>query len=411
MATAYKTTAYERFLDYASRGDPYPLFWELRKTPVAQQPDGSYVVSTYREIVSLLHDPRVSSDLRNLPEIANIRIPAEEGVPQLPPEFIRRDPPDHDRLRAAVMKHFGPPGTPGRVAGMEPRLLEIITELLDGLADRQRIDVVDDFAYPLPVAVICELLGVPREDEPLFHRWSQISVETNDPTTGTIVERNRRRFETLAKLGQYLDGLADAHLQNPGDDLLSALVTDGEMARPDVLSTSALLLIAGHETTVNLITNAMLTLLRHPEVLDRLRGDPGYAVKVVEELLRYEPPIHMPGPRRTALEDIDIAGTTIPKGSVIILVLASGSRDPARFADPDRFDPDRADNQHLGFGGGIHFCFGAPLARLETRLALTQLVQRLINPRLVVDPPTYRHPPNLRGPLHLPLDIDGVRAA
>ncbi|TDD42343.1 cytochrome P450 [Nonomuraea terrae] len=405
------TTTYETFLDYANRADPYPLFPQLRRTPVARQPDGSYVVSTYREIVALLHDPRVSSDLRNLPEIANIRIAPDDAAPQLPPEFIRRDPPDHDRLRAMVMKHFGPPGAPGRVAGMESRMREIITELIDGLAGRSRIDVVDDFAYPLPVTVICEMLGVPRPDEPLFHKWSQIAVETNDPTTGTIVERNRRRFETLAKLGQYLDGLADAHQREPGDDLLSALVTDGEMARPDVLSTAALLLIAGHETTVNLIANGMLTLLRHPHVLERLRQDPGYAVNVVEELLRYEPPIHMPGPRRTALADIEIAGTTIPQGSVIVLVLASGNRDPARFADPDRFDPDRRDNQHLGFGGGIHYCFGAPLARLETRLALTELTRRLVEPRLVADPPPYRHTPNLRGPLHLLLDIDGIRSA
>ena len=405
------TTAYERFLDFASRADPYSLFPELRRTPVARQPDGSYVVSTYREIVALLHDPRVSSDLRNLPEIAEIRITPDDAAPQLPPEFIRRDPPDHDRLRSLVMRHFGPPSAPGRVSGMEPRILEIVSELIDGLAGRNRIDVVDDFAYPLPVTVICELLGVPRQDEPLFHRWSQITVDTNDPTTGSIVERNRRRFETMAQLGRYLNGLADAHARDPGDDLLSALVVDGEMARADVLSTAALLLIAGHETTVNLIANGMLTLLRHPPLLERLAREPGYAVDVVEELLRYEPPIQMPGPRRTALADIDLAGTTIPEGSVIILVLASGSRDPARFADPDRFDPGRRDNQHLGFGGGIHYCFGAPLARLETRLALAELARRLAGPRLVTDPPPYRNPPNLRGPRHLLVDIDGVRAA
>ena len=208
-----QANAYEQILDYANRADPYPLFAELRKTPVARQPDGSYVVSTYREIVSLLHDPRVSSDLRNLPEIADIQIEAEEGAPQLPPEFIRRDPPDHDRLRSLAMKHFGPPVTPGRVTGMAPRMLEIITGLIDGFAGTSRIDIVDDFAYPIPVTVICELLGVPREDEPIFHKLSQITVETNDPTTGTIVERNRRRFETMAQLGRYLQGLVEKHRQ------------------------------------------------------------------------------------------------------------------------------------------------------------------------------------------------------
>ncbi|AWS43388.1 cytochrome P450 [Streptosporangium sp. 'caverna'] len=403
-----QASAYEQFLDYSNRADPYPLFPELRGTPVARQPDGSYVVSTYQEIVALLHDPRVSSDLRNLPEIADIELAPDDAAPQLPPEFIRRDPPDHDRLRSLAMKHFGPPCAPGRVHGMTPRMVEIITDLIDGFAGKNRIDIVDDFAYPLPVTVICELLGVPREDEPRFHKWSQIAVETNDPTTGSLVERNRRRFQTMAQLGRYLNELVDEHRRQPGDDLLSALVTDGEMAPADLLSTAGLLLIAGHETTVNLIANGMLTLLRHPDVLERLRREPGLIVGVVEELLRYEPPIQMPGPRRSALADIDIAGTTIPKGSVIILVLAAGSRDPARFTDPDRFDPERKDNQHLGFGGGIHYCFGAPLARLETRLALSELTRRLVNPRLVTDPPLYRRPPNLRGPRHLLVDIDGV---
>jgi cytochrome P450 len=403
-----QANAYEQVLDYANRADPYPLYAEVRKTPVARQPDGSYVVSTYREIVSLLHDPRVSSDLRNLPEIAEIQIPEDEGAPQLPPEFIRRDPPDHDRLRSLAMKHFGPPGAPGRVTGMAPRMLEIITGLIDGFAGRNRVDIVDDFAYPIPVTVICELLGVPREDEPLFHKLSQVTVETNDPTTGNIVERNRRRFETMAQLGRYLNGLVEKHRRQPGDDLLSALVTDGEMSLPDMLSTAALLLIAGHETAVNLITNGMLTLLRHPDILERLRREPELVVGVVEELLRYEPPIHIPGPRRSALADIDIAGTTIPEGAIIILMLAAGSRDPARFTEPDRFDPERKDNQHLGFGGGIHFCFGAPLARQETQIALTELTRRLVNPRLVTDPPPYRHTPNLRGPRHLLVDIDGI---
>ncbi|MFC7650263.1 cytochrome P450 [Streptosporangium lutulentum] len=288
---------------------------------------------------------------------------------------------------------------------------EIIADLIDGFDGSTRVDIVDDFAYPLPLTVICELLGVPREDEPLFHRWSQTTVETNDPTTGSIVERNRRRFQTMAELGRYLEGLVGAHRRHPGDDLLSALALDADMPSDDLLSTAALLLIAGHETTVNLIANGVLTLLRRPELLERLRHEPDLVIGTVEELLRYEPPIQMPGPRRSALADIDIGGTTIPKGAVIILVLASGSRDPERFHDPDRFDPDRQDNQHLGFGGGIHYCFGAPLARMETHLALTELTRRLVNPRLVTDPPPYRHTPNLRGPRHLLLDIDGVLPA
>ncbi|MEU2880892.1 cytochrome P450, partial [Streptomyces sp. NPDC007070] len=168
-----------------------------------------------------------------------------------------------------------------------------------------------------------------------------------------------------------------------------------------------LLLIAGHETTVNLITNGMLTLLRHPEYLERLRADPGLSVRIVEELLRYEPPVQFV-PQRTCITDIELRGVTIPKGSRIWLVLAAGNRDPERFADPDRFDPDREDIEHLGFGSGIHSCFGAPLARLEAQIALAELARRLVDPRLVEDPPPYRTNAVLRGPRHLNVEVDGV---
>jgi cytochrome P450 len=222
-------------------------------------------------------------------------------------------------------------------------------------------------------------------------------------------------------MGQYLTELIETHRRTPGDDLLSAMVADdgpdGRMSQEQLLSTAFLLLVAGHETTVNLITNGMLTLLRHPDVLERLRHDPDLVIRTVEELLRYEPPVHFV-PWRATLDDIEIADTTIPAGSQVILVLASGSRDPEHVRDPERFDPDRFDpdrfglarddDQHLGFGGGIHYCFGAPLARLETQIALSELARRLEHPRLVADPPPYRPNPVLRGPLHLPVAFDGI---
>jgi cytochrome P450 len=179
------------------------------------------------------------------------------------------------------------------------------------------------------------------------------------------------------------------------------------MSRVELRSNAALLLFAGPETTVNLITNGMLTLLRHHEVLARLRSEPDLIIRLVEELLRYEPPVHFLQ-SRTALADIDIAETTIPGGAPITLALAAANRDPDRFPDPDRFDPDRPDNQHLSFGSGIHYCFGAPLARTETQIALTELARRLVNPRLVADPPPYRASPVLRGPRHLLIEIDDV---
>ncbi|WP_238007069.1 cytochrome P450 [Dactylosporangium sp. AC04546] len=406
-----QASIYEQILDPANRANPYPLYTELRKTPVTRQADGTYVVSTYDAIVTLLHDHRVSSDPRSHPELGGVTPEPEAGLPGLPLPFINRDPPEHDRLRELATRPFGPPRTPDRIEGMRPWLTETTDELIGNLAGRHRIDIVDDFAYPLPVAAICRLLGVPREDQPRFHHWADALVETADPTTGTFADRQRRRNEINAELGQYLGGLADAHARRPGDDLISGMLTDtgphAPMARADLLSTCALLLVAGHETTVNLITNGMLTLLRHPDVLDRLRHEPDLITPLVEELLRYEPPVHLL-PSRTALADIDVAGTTIPQGSPITLMLAAGNRDPDRFPDPDRFDPDRIDNVHLGYGSGIHYCFGAPLARVETQVALPALVRRLVHPRLVADPPPYRPNPTLRGPRHLLVDIDDV---
>jgi cytochrome P450 len=195
--------------------------------------------------------------------------------------------------------------------------------------------------------------------------------------------------------------------------MLSAFVNDpgpdGSFTRPELMSTAVLLLIAGHETTVNLITNGMLTLLRYPETLELLRREPKLMPRAVEELLRYEPPVQMLQ-SRTALTDVEVAGVTVPKGAPLILVLASGNRDPRRFHEADRFDPTRRDNQHFGFGSGVHICFGAPLARIEAQVALAELIRRLESPRLLQDSPPYRRSPILRGPRYLPLEIIGVKA-
>ncbi len=405
---------FDQILDPANRANPYPLYAELRKTPVTRQDDGTYVVSTYHEIVALLHDPRVSSDPRNHPEMHGTRPASEDGQPELPLSFISRDPPDHDRLRDMAMRPFGPPHTPGRIEGLRPWLTELATGLIDHFAGKDRVDIVDDLAYPLPVTAICELLGVPLEDQPRFRQWADAIVENIDPTTGTFEQRMRRRDQVNAELAQYFSGLADARARQPGGDLISGLLTEsgphGQMPRDDLLMTAALLLVAGHETTVNLITNGMLTLLRHPGMIDRLRDEPALIVGLVEELLRYEPPVHMRTNRAT-LADIDIAGTTIPEGSPLALVLAAGNRDPRRFGDPDRFDPDRTDNQHLSYGSGIHYCYGAPLARVEAQVALPELARRMVNPRLVTDPPPYRSSPELRGPRHLLVTCDAVAPA
>ncbi|MGC4983523.1 cytochrome P450 [Streptomyces sp. DT193] len=403
-----------QILDYANRADPYPIYEELRKSPVHHEADGPYVISTYYEIRSLLHDPRISSDARNLASNAAeppAKAPPEEST--LPPGFLKLDPPEHDRLRRMTNRPFGPPHSPHRVDGMRGELRDIVTGLIDGIGDPDRIDLVEQFSYPFPVTVICRLLGVPREDETRFHIWADTLAANLDPDPDADpAERGKGAQDARMQLGMYLAGLIEERRKNPGEDMLSQLATakgdDGPMTTMELLSTAALLLIAGHETTVNLITNGMLTLLRNPDVLQRLRADPRLAVPIVEELLRFEPPVQLV-PQRTTLADIEVRGVTIPKGASVWLVLASGNRDPRRFEDPDRFDPDRPDIQHLGLGSGIHSCFGAPLARLETQFALAELARRLENPRLLEDPPPYRQNAVLRGPRRLHLTCDGIR--
>jgi cytochrome P450 len=396
-------SVYEQLLDQANRADPYPLCAPLREQPVSREADGRYVVSTYREIVSLLHDPRLSSD-----ESKFTVDPAGAGDRS----FLFLDPPEHDVLRRQTMRHFGPPHSPRRVHGMIGQLQRHVTDLIDALDGRTEIDLVDDFAYPFPVTVICDLLGVPEEDEPRFHPWAEAIVAGLNPDPAEDPREAARRSQQAAgELAQYLIGLARAHAESGADNMFAGMARTQErgwrMAPGELIRTAILLLVAGHETTVNLLANGMLTLLRHPDELERLAQDSERVIPTVEELLRYEPPVQIM--LRHALSDVEVGGVTIPTGAPISLVIAAGNRDPQRFAEPDRFIPDRRDNQHLGFGSGIHNCFGAPLARLEVQIALTELVRRLENPRLVEDPPPYRANALLRGPRHLRVAIDGVR--
>ncbi|MFF7979683.1 cytochrome P450 [Streptomyces sp. NPDC007901] len=390
-------TLLARITDYASRPDPYPLYAELREAgPVVRQEDGSYLIGTYHEIAALLHDPRMSVDPRTRGEAAH------------KPPFLRLDDPEHHRLRTLAMRPFGPPHSPGRVDSMRGEIDRITKELLEPFEAGRQIDIVDDFAYPLPVTVICRLLGVPREDEPLFRAWSDALVAAADVRPeDDSAEEDKAGDQARMEMGGYLVNLAEQRRGDPGDDMLSAFVNEPDPAlrltQEELAETAVLLLIAGHETTVNLITNGSLTLLRHPEQLDRLRREPELLPRAVEELLRYEPPVHMRG--RVPHADIDVAGTEIPQHASVILALASGNRDPLRFDEPDRFDPTRPDNQHLGFGSGIHVCYGGPLARIEAYAALGALLPHLGGASLVEDPPPYRQNAMLRGPRHLTVQL------
>ncbi|RRQ82563.1 cytochrome P450 [Streptomyces griseofuscus] len=387
-------TLLARITDYASRPDPYPLYAELREAgAVVPQADGSLLIGGYHEVAALLHDPRMSAD------------PRTRGLETAKPPFLRLDDPEHHRLRTLAMRPFGPPHTPHRVDGMRTEIENITKELLEPFESGGQVDLVDDFAYPLPVTVICRLLGVPHEDEPLFRAWSDTLVASADVRPDASSAPRDEAERARQEMGGYLVGLAEQRRGDPRDDLLSAFVSEPDpelrLSQEELAQTAVLLLIAGHETTVNLITNGVLTLLRHPEELDRLRREPELMPMAVEELLRFEPPVHMR--ERIPLADFDVAGTTLPRGSSVFLALAAGNRDPRRFTDPDRFDPTRADNEHLGFGSGVHLCYGAPLARLEAQSALTALLPRLGTAELVEDPPPYRQNAMLRGPRHLTL--------
>jgi cytochrome P450 len=380
---------FAQVLDPTNRANPYPLYEQLRQIPVAQLDEHDYLVSTYDEIWSLLHHPSISKEQRKstIP-VEGLRTVADRWI-------LFLDPPEHDHLRRLIMHQF----TPERIRGLQGRISETVTELLNAQRDQPQFDLVERFSYPLPVTVICELLGVPREDEKRFHAWADTLTNGLDPALAKDPGISRA-FEEIS---QYMGQLIAERRVNPKDDLVTglALGTDpaGHMDDETLISTMVLLLLAGHETTVNLITNSMLTLLRHSQELQKLRERPERVHLVAEEVLRYDPPVHIT--TRFALTDITVRDCVIPQGSSIRLMLAAGDRDPHRFAHPDEFDPDRPDNEHLGFGGGVHYCVGAPLARLETAIALTELARRLVHPRLVVDPPPYRANAVLRGPQHL----------
>ncbi|MGH6822999.1 MAG: cytochrome P450, partial [Methylocella sp.] len=301
--------------------------------------------------------------------------------------------------------------TPERVRAINGRVEAIVEVLIGKMRGREEIDLVGDFAYPLPVTVICELLGIPPGDEAKFQSWSTTLIGVLDPNQLAREEDILKRTADWDALADYLSALIKAKRKRPEDDVLSGLATYkdkklGRMGKYDLLATAVVLLVAGHETTVNLIANGMLTLLRHREWLERLRLDPALAPRIVEELLRFEPPVQFR--TRKSLARIDIAGTAIPKGAPLVLLFASGNRDPKRFPHPDRFDPERVDNPHFGFGGGPHYCLGALLARLEAETALVALAKRLVDPRLLADPPPYRPGASVRGPEQLMLGIGGI---
>ncbi|MFI6283754.1 cytochrome P450 [Streptomyces sp. NPDC051018] len=384
--------------------DPYGVYDRLRETAPVHRvtgPDGLpvWLVTRYEDVRRGLADPRLSLDKRNSAPggYKGLGLP-----PALDANLLNMDPPDHTRIRRLVSRAF----TARRIEELREPVRRIADDLLDGMAAERRADLVAAYAAPLPITVICELLGVPPHSRRDFREWTDALLMPDPAGPG------RTRDAMAAVVGFFSELLAHKRAR-PGDDLLSALIGAREESGPDgtdrlsedeLMSLAFLILFAGYENSVQLIGNATLALLRHPGQLAALRADPGRMGAAVEEFLRYEGPALL-ALRRFPVEDMTIGGVTVPKGETVLLSLSSANRDPGRFPEPGRLDPDRDTAGHLALGHGIHYCLGAPLARLETEVALTALLERF--PKLELDVPEHelRHRPSTRarGLLELPV--------
>src|SRR6266478_4600873 len=379
--------------------NPYPTYHRLRaEDPVHHNPLGFWVLTRYEDVLGALRDPRFAKEAIAAFVAARFGIaPAGIGL-----SMLDRDPPDHTRLRGLVSTAF----TPRVVEMLRPHIQRIVDGLLERVETAGSMDLIEDFAYPLPVIVICELLGVPVEDRDRFKQWGLDIARGLDaiwlPPDSEVAARS---VVSRRALSDYFRDLISARRAAPRGDMLSALIAAEEagdtLSEDELLATCILLLVAGHETTVNLIGNGTLALLRHTHELRRLRENPGLIASAVEELLRYDGPVQRTA--RIPSAAVAIGGLTIQAGEMVMPFIGAADRDPAHFPDPDRLDIARRDNRHVAFGLGIHFCLGAPLARLEGQIAINTLAQRLPKLALATDRPEYRHSLTLRGLKTLPV--------
>jgi pimeloyl-[acyl-carrier protein] synthase len=388
-------------MDPAFVADPYPTYHRLRAgEPVHHSPLGFWVLTRYDDVVMALRDPRLAKEAIAAFVAARFGAP----VPAMGLSMLDRDPPDHTRLRSLVSKAF----TPRVVEGLRPRIQQIVDGLLERARGAGGMDLIEEFAYPIPVIVICEMLGVPVEDHERFKGWSlDIARGLDSVLLPPDSEVPRRSIASRNALANYFRELIARRRASPRADMLSALIAAEEagdkLSENELLATCILLLIAGHETTVNLIGNGTLALLRHPDQLRRLRDNPALIGSAVEEVLRYDGPVQRTA--RIPSEDVVIGGQTIGKGEMVMPFIGAADRDPAQFPEPDRLDITRTDNRHIAFGWGIHFCLGAPLARVEGQIAINTLVQRLPKLELATAAPEFRQSLTLRGLKSLPVSF------
>ena len=380
--------------------DPYPTYHRLRaEDPVHRSPLGFWVLTRYEDVSAVLRDPRFIKEPLAALVAARFGVEVPRGVGL---SMLDRDPPDHTRLRSLVGTAF----TPRVVEGLRPRIQQIVDGLITHAQAVGSMDVIEEFAYPIPVNVICELLGIPVADHERFKGWSlDIARGLDSIYLPADSEVPRRSAASRHAISDYFRDLIAGRRAAPRGDLLSALIAAEEagdkLNEEELLATCILILIAGHETTVNLIGNGVLALLRNPDELRRLRATPGLITSAVEELLRYDGPVQRTA--RVASAEATIGGRTIARGEMVMPFIGAADRDPAQFPDPDRLDLTRGDNRHIAFGWGIHFCLGAPLARLEGQIAIDALVRRLPRLELVDDKAEYRQSLTLRGLKTLPV--------
>ena len=381
--------------------NPYPFYRRLREEdPVHASPLGIWVLTRYEDAVMVLRDARFGRE--GIAELQEARLGAARARPKNSRDMLFRDPPDHTRLRALVGRAF----TPRVVEEMRPHIQEIVDGLLDRVEGSGGMDVIEDLAYPLPVRVICEMLGVPTSDQEVFRQWSADIARSLDaalfPADSGVGTRGQEASDALK---EYFRSLIAVRRKHPQPDLLSGLIAAEEqgdkLSEAELLSTCVLILIAGHETTVNLIGNGLLALLKNPEQLRALANDPALIQTGVEELLRYDGPVQRTS--RMTMADVEIGGKKIAKDSVVVAAIGAANRDPAVFADPERLDVARKDNRHIAFGFGIHFCLGASLARIEGQVAIGTLLRRWRALKLASDIPEWRESSVLRGLKTLPI--------
>jgi pimeloyl-[acyl-carrier protein] synthase len=387
------------------RANPYPMFHMLRQAmPICPTPIGACILTRYEDGHSVLIDKRFATiDLNRLGQSGQLpdSPTLQEARTAMGRTMLFMDPPRHGRIRGLVSKAF----SPRMVESLRPRIAGITDHLIQQLAIRGDVDLIKEFAYPLPVIVIAEMLGVPAEDRDLFRKWTTNLAPLIDFNLNS--DAVDRAMTSMAELDEYMRELVAERRGNPKEDLISALIAAEEkgdrLTVDEMMANIVLLLGAGHETTANLIGNGMLALLKNRGELERLQREPQLVENAVEECLRYDSPVQATG--RRALENVIIGGIPIPKDSHAIVLIGACNRDPARFAEPDRFDITRQDNDHLAFGGGIHFCLGANLARVEGRIAIGALTSKFPGIDLAGDTVEYREMFNLRGLKSLPVKL------